>query len=474
MEDAYDAKALKREGPSTRQDRGVMNELPFSGERTEHMSYSSVITALANRNVDLRGHSPNDISTIALIHANANEQILHCIRLPQDDGVEGTVSALERCKKSIRDNVHRAAEGLSQKGRVDLTRREKVHVWLEFSHRIEIDVPTFYLHLGRALHTLQDGFTHMVRTEDHHKVVSALNYIDTQETEHVPERDGHGHINAMDDCTKPGFRKTRAAFARRASAQLIRIAADTDESRRNRKLDDLFARYFAYKPGCDIDTETLCNARELRLESNDCRVQRRAPSFVWLLAFFAALGWRRRGPKKRAVQSAVLASFLCCVLPSAASAQQFGGLARVGGALDKGALSVSGGPLIETSENWIIGLVIDFNPWVSFGNSTIKPGSLNISVNVTRRFAVADEFALRTGGSLGISILLFDLAGAEQWDVGPYLGISPLSAEIYLSDDTSLLLEPSDIAVPIPHLGGIPIAYPQYRWSVGMQFFGRE
>lgn len=474
LDRAYARGVLHREAGMSKYDRGLLNELPFELERPEHALFSTVAVALANRNVDIKGYSPNDLSTLALIHGDEKDQGQHCIRLPQDDGAEGSRAALQRCREIIRGHIDQAAQGLKANGRVNLHDRKGIHMYLEFSKRSQLQIPVFYLYLGRALHTLQDGFSHTIRTPDQLKVRSVTNYIDTQEGEHKPHRDGIAHIGGMDKCFElEPFQIERIKAATRASAELIAIATDPDKKGRDRKLDALFDKYLAYAPGCDVDRPGMCGAPELNIKSEDCSVSRRHGPLTLSLFFCIALSWlafRRRCSAK----SALLAVALLLCAPSVSLGQEFGGLARVGGSLDKGALSFAAGPVLEADRDWIIGLTVDFNPWIAFGNSGIRPGSLNLSVSLTRRFRVADDFAVRTGGALGISILLFDLAGAEQWDVGPYVEISPLSAEIFLGDDTSLLLDPSNIAVPIPHLSGIPVTYPQYRWNVGLQAFGRE
>lgn len=50
-----------------------------------------------------------------------------------------------------------------------------------------------------------------------------------------------------------------------------------------------------------------------------------------------------------------------------------------------------------------------------------------------------------------------------------FFGVTPLGLDVRLSRTVLLVLNPGHIAVPAPHLEGLPFAYVQYRFTVGVQ-----
>jgi hypothetical protein len=64
--------------------------------------------------------------------------------------------------------------------------------------------------------------------------------------------------------------------------------------------------------------------------------------------------------------------------------------------------------------------------------------------------------------------LLFDLYGAPKGSIGFYGAVSPLGLEWKLSRLFLLIINPINIAIPVPQLKGVPLTYPQYRLSIGL------
>jgi hypothetical protein len=62
-----------------------------------------------------------------------------------------------------------------------------------------------------------------------------------------------------------------------------------------------------------------------------------------------------------------------------------------------------------------------------------------------------------------------DLYGAPAGSMGLHLGFSPLGLEWKVSDLFYLVIDPLNFAVPAPHLTGVPLAYPQYRTTIGVE-----
>ena len=103
----------------------------------------------------------------------------------------------------------------------------------------------------------------------------------------------------------------------------------------------------------------------------------------------------------------------------------------------------------------------------------MREGVINVYGTAMLRFPLAYEnFNLRVSASAGTSYLLTDLYGAPSGRLGLYFGASPLSVEWKLSRIFYLIINPINFAVPIPQLSGVPLLYPQYRTSVGLEVYG--
>jgi hypothetical protein len=70
--------------------------------------------------------------------------------------------------------------------------------------------------------------------------------------------------------------------------------------------------------------------------------------------------------------------------------------------------------------------------------------------------------------NLGASYLLIDLFGASRGSLGLYGAISPLGLQWKWSRTFYLIINPLNLAVPVPQLDGVPLTYPQYRFSMGI------
>jgi hypothetical protein len=94
---------------------------------------------------------------------------------------------------------------------------------------------------------------------------------------------------------------------------------------------------------------------------------------------------------------------------------------------------------------------------------------INTYATIILRFPLAyEDFNLRTTLNLGLSFLMMDLYGAPKGSVGFYVGISPLGLEYKLSRTFLLIINPLNFAEPIPQTKGVPLTYPQYRFSIGL------
>lgn len=151
----------------------------------------------------------------------------------------------------------------------------------------------------------------------------------------------------------------------------------------------------------------------------------------------------------------------------------FGFSVMLGGSFVHGALSGSVGGRYRITERWTVGLDAEWNPWITSAPWTLKTGVASLYGSVIRRYPMKlDRVNLRTTLSVGVSTLLFDVYGAPKYDVGPYVGLSPLGLDYDLGGSVRLVFDPLEVSVPIPHLGLIPLYYEQFRTMIGIQIGG--
>jgi hypothetical protein len=155
--------------------------------------------------------------------------------------------------------------------------------------------------------------------------------------------------------------------------------------------------------------------------------------------------------------------------PKDPSQLAFGAYLGTSASVDKPALAFQLGLRLKVSKHWTFGVDGERNPWVDTNGYKVKPGVTNYYGTVILRFPLAYEnFNLRTTVNLGVSILQMDLYGAPKGSVGLYAAISPLGVEWKLSRLFFLIINPLSISVPAPQLNGVPLTYPQYRFSLGL------
>ena len=97
---------------------------------------------------------------------------------------------------------------------------------------------------------------------------------------------------------------------------------------------------------------------------------------------------------------------------------------------------------------------------------------MNIYGTAMVRFPLAYEnFNLRSSVSLGTSYLLSNLYGAPSGSLGLYGGVSFLGIEWKLSRALYLIINPLGAVLPVPQLKGVPLMYPQYRFTLGLELY---
>jgi len=143
----------------------------------------------------------------------------------------------------------------------------------------------------------------------------------------------------------------------------------------------------------------------------------------------------------------------------------------VGGSLNRTAADVAVGGRLRLTPRWLVGLDAEWNPWMSLEGEHVRVGAFNAYATVIRRWSMlSDQFDVRTSVHVGTSTVLFDLYGVPAGTTGLFVGASLLGLEWRATRELSVIIDPADVAYPIPQLRGAPFGYLQYRFTIGLQW----
>jgi hypothetical protein len=157
--------------------------------------------------------------------------------------------------------------------------------------------------------------------------------------------------------------------------------------------------------------------------------------------------------------------------PRDVTATAWGAFLGASGSIDNPALAGALGLRMRLNSHWIFGLDGELNPWIGHAFA-VRPGALNVYGTAMFQLPLAYEnFNVRSSVSLGTSYLLMNLYGAPQGSLGIYADVSFLGLAWKLSRTFYLITNPLNIAVPIPQLKGVPLTYPQYRFTLGLEVY---
>jgi hypothetical protein len=501
--------------PLTANEQALVDDVEFTPDK-DMKDLGGVTLLLSVRDNDLKGRASDDLTQLAGVHGDPNNQDEHCLRNQAQDEPTGSEAAVNSCRTFIRGRVVEALDGLDVNGFPDLAKRTPLTVYLSLRGRIDASLPAYYVRIGQAIHAIEDSFTHTYRTPDGMKITVVLNWIDKANGTLRESRDGPAHISKLDACDDPdALRTTRRLLATEASTALLRATLDPQMTNDQKlvAVDGILDTYLSYAPGCSFDNN-WCNASERQYKDP-------APSFfgcssggdgllgtICGLLALTALS-RRRRTITSAVALVVVAGAVALAAgstraaepspPPATGAEEpaakdkhvppppttvpvpqpgpddpskgaWGAYLGLSGSVDKAAFAGQLGIRRRMSTHWTLGWDAEWNPWVTlYGPTPIKAGVVNTYATIIFRVPLAYEnFNLRTTVNLGFSFLMFDLYGAPKGSVGLYGGISPLGLEYKLSRTFLLIINPVNIAVPVPQLKGVPLTYPQYRFSIGL------
>jgi hypothetical protein len=444
---------IARAPRGTEDQRRAMNDLTFSLTSRDIWTMALLFGVRSN---DIRDFAPKDTSALSGVHNDPLDQPAHCMRRPEDDGPGGDASALAACRAFIVGELETG--GLLEEA-LDLAPNEEVRVFLAFRGRTSIELPSFAYRLGRALHAVQDGYTHVFRAPDESAAVThVLNWVDFVDDDYDTERDGYHHIAALDDCRrKDALEDRRRARAESASISLLEAIANPAPGRRAR-VEAALDAMFAHLPGCEHAND-YCNAHELGEEASyGCAVA--GGSVVLVLFVLGFVVVRRR---------AAIALVVVLAPASARADLRWHFDARGGASLDETALAASVG-IGADYKRWTGGFNIEWNPWISIDAERIVAGSFNAYATLSRRWYVAPEVSIYSRAELGTSTLLFELVGIDRYTTGVYYGGVLVGLRIPISRCVDFTFDPSHLSMPTPSLfSGFPFYYGQWRLTLGIE-----
>ena len=184
------------------------------------------------RDNDLKGRSSSDLTELAEVHGNPDNQDEHCLRSRTQDEPGGSEAAVNDCRTFIRGRVVEALDGLDAAGGPDPAIRAALPMYLALRGKIDVSLPVYYLRIGQAIHAVEDSFTHTYRTADGMKITAVMNWVDVANGTHQESRDGPAHATKMDVCNDPdALRTLRRKLATEASVALLRATLDPQQDK---------------------------------------------------------------------------------------------------------------------------------------------------------------------------------------------------------------------------------------------------
>jgi hypothetical protein len=473
--------------PTTDQ-RALLDDLPFVAD-DDLRDFGAVSLMLAVRDNDLKGNSPADSFDVVPINGDPALQREHCLRAPAEDEPGGSEAALADCRAFVLERTAEALDGLDARGAVDPAHLQTLGVYLPLrGPHTMVPMPLYYVKMGQALHALEDGFAHNLRTADGLRVTTVLDWAEQAERRLVESRDGPPHMTKLDQCDDPDPpRARRHALVIAAATEVLTAMLDPSLGRDEKlaAVDQTFTRYYSFQPGCSM-ANAWCDPAEDALRDGGCSLGGRPDGahLVLLGAILLALVLLRRSRAREVLIALVLLSPAARADPPLTPpvekleklqerkrpGSRVGFALSLSGAIDRPALAGSIGLRVRLHQRFVLGFDTEWNPWISTAND-FKNGAFNAYfVGIVRYPLNWQRINLRSTVAIGASVLLFDVYGAPAGSIGVYAGTSPLGLDVDLGRALKLVIDPINLSLPVPHLTAAPFYYLQYRITVGFQF----
>ncbi len=256
---------------------------------------------------DTRGYVFTNSAEIRGAHVESDEQYNHALRKPTDDYEEGNQRAVEGARATIQRQLDTAAALLDGPQEQQNMKRT---VFVEYYGEVELTLWGPAFHLGFAAHTLQDSFSHTIRSEDLTTILHVMNFAEATRGELEAERDGLAHSAAMDRCNEDA--SEIAEVAERATREMFTAFYRSTREGQPSALPEVMDKWMTYEAGCDFDND-FCESEWLPIAETDpakpffqsifgCSTGPHAPSTP-TASFLALVGlvvaWRRRRHDRR-------------------------------------------------------------------------------------------------------------------------------------------------------------------------------
>ena len=489
----------------TETERRIIDDAPFSLPDA-FLDGWAVALVIGARHNDVGSFDPFDFAALQTLHDDPEKQPEHCLRQVMHDYEEGDEQALAACRAFILEELELA---LGTGETVDMDARVTVTTYLKFRGRVDVELAAYPFHLGRALHALQDSYTHSFRNPSDERVLSVLNWIEGNTGDsYDPERDGHAHLSSLDECSSGTDRQRRVDRAAEASGDLMIALSEPAGGRAGRleRAEEVLLAHMIRQPGCTADND-WCDTPEAEPAAAcaACAAGGRggAPGATLLLLAASLLMVRSRRTGRLVIALAVAGAGLASAgraahaedapeAPEQTEKQKerslahekevieempdrvrrtWGVAASVGGAFDRAAAAGSAGVRWNPFDTVGFGLDLEYNPWISLSSRDTAPGVASLYAPVIWQIKSFGTWELRTTAYVGATMILFDLVGVDKGTVGAFVGWNPLGLALPLGTSAKFVVKPGDISVPIPQLRGIPFYYLQYRFTVGLEWY---
>jgi len=488
--------------PLTGDDASLRDNVEFNASRYDANIYALSLI-LGVRNADTHGGMDFSFKDNARAANADDDQRAHCLRTRTQDGPAGDAAAVADCRAWIESLYWLALASLDDGGDIAADSRTEATVATAFQGPVSYPLSQVYYYAGRALHAVQDSFTHTFRSPDGHRIRHVFNWSDQVSCTLHERRDGHGHETVLDRCEDGDPSEAeRFELATQASAELLdALTTPGQHAERAERIADFLETWMSYEPGCTLDND-YCQSQVYdwvshsdRSDKNICdgplgcdmaRASAMSPEPARALLLGTALllgvlSLRRR----RRLPAALLALSLCCA-PREARAQSASGAAarpvcpppstgRI--RLEaRGSLSIDnpayafGAAALYGFKRADVGIFAELNPWYSIERGRMSLGASNFGLLGHYLHPLRPDLKLRFGVGLGLSMLNADMLGVNAGNLGIYLNVRAMGLIWEFSDGVALTADPLDIALPAPALVGWPILFTQYRTSLGLQF----
>jgi len=263
--------------------KAIEKQMAISFEsRGERFYYASLLAGVRANDTD--GHSTLNLNALRSMHVHPEMQYEHFLRAQDDDYEQGNIHAIEMGREKILYFFELMKQFLI------LPRASQiidVGIAMDFHGEVKIQVWAVAFFLGKALHTLQDSFSHTIRTDDMMRIIHVLNYVEAVGGGWEEERDGLRHSDAMDECGEEMGPVLEGVLG--ASNDLIFAAEAFIQSAGE---DDLpvqvvLDKWTSYQEGCDMSND-YCDSVWAKRASEH-------PTLPYLESYFGCQSLERKG-----------------------------------------------------------------------------------------------------------------------------------------------------------------------------------